>query len=114
MRRHLAHPSRRRLREWLEHGDDAIDPHLSTCERCATRIEDLSEPQRPMADALIAVLAPPADLQPRLRSGIATKMQTREDLQLLVELLGIPVHTLRALSPPDDNLPQSSPSPPED
>lgn len=100
MRRKLWHPTRRRLAAWLEQGDAAIDAHVAVCERCAGRLEDLSRPAVPLGDALRAMLAPPPDLQPRLRTGIARKMQTREDLRLLVELLGLPWQTAQALATP--------------
>lgn len=103
--RRLWHPSKRRLQDWLEHGDDEIDEHLGTCERCATRLEDLSQPETAIRDALREMLRPPEDLQPRLRAGVARKMQTREDMRLLVDLLGIPWQTARAMS---TDPPQSS------
>ncbi len=100
MKRQFRHPSRRRLRSWLESGDPSIDAHLATCETCATRLEDLSAPAADLGEALRTTLAPPQDLQPRLRAGIAQKLQTREDLRLLVELMGIPMQTIRMLSDP--------------
>lgn len=100
-RRRIGHPSKRRLLAWLEDGDDSIDVHIAGCDRCATRLEDLSQPATAIGDALRAMLAPPPDLQPRLRSGIARQMQTREDMRLLFELLGVPWQTARAMSAPD-------------
>ena len=102
----LRHPSKRRLLAWLESGDASLDDHLATCERCASRLEDLSQPETAIRDALREMLRPPEDLQPRLRAGIARKMQTREDLKLLFELMGIPWQTARVLSkppPPSDD-----------
>ena len=90
-RRRIWHPSRRRLTAWLEDGDQSLDAHISTCERCATKLEDLSQPSVPLGDALRAMLAPPPDLQPRLRNGIAARLQTRDDLRLLFELMGVPL-----------------------
>ncbi len=99
MKRHLWHPSKRRLSTWLEHGDESIESHLSDCEHCATRLEDLSQPSPSIRDALSTMLAPPDDLQPRLRAGISRRMQAREDMRLLVELMGIPWQTAQAISP---------------
>lgn len=100
MRRRVWHPSRRRLKGWLDHGDASLDVHLTTCERCATRLEDMSQPAGSLGDALRTMLAPPADLHPRLRAGISRKVQTREDLKLLFELMGIPWQTAQAMQPP--------------
>ncbi len=102
MKRSLWHPSKRRLTAWLEGGDDSIESHLADCERCATRLEDLSQPSPSIRDALSTMLAPPDDLQPRLRAGISRRMQAREDMRLLVELMGLPWQTARAISPDGD------------
>lgn len=103
--RRFGHPSRRRLEVWLEQGAPDLDDHIAGCDRCASRLEELGAPSGPLGDALRAVLEPPADLQPRLRSGIATKLQVREDLRLLAEMFSIPAQTLRALGPPPDTEP---------
>lgn len=105
-RRRILHPGRRRLTAWLERGDPSLDDHIAACHRCATVLEDLGQPDAPVADALRTVLAPPPDLQTRLQAGMTTKMQARDDLRLLVELLGLAGQTLRAMAPPD-------PSPPD-
>ena len=99
-RRRIRHPSKRRLLAWLEEGDASIDAHIAGCDRCATRLEDLSQPATAIGDALRAMLAPPADLHPRLRTGIAAQMQNREDMRLLFDLFGVPWQTARAMSAP--------------
>ena len=104
-RRRIFHPSRRRLTTWLEGGDPSIDDHIAGCHRCAAVLEDLGQPDSRIGEALRTVLAPPADIQRRLQVGMAAKMQTREDLRLLVELLGLPAQTWRAMGPPDPSPP---------
>ncbi len=38
----LLHPSARRLRHWLDHGEPHdVDRHVGDCSRCATRLEEL-------------------------------------------------------------------------
>lgn len=108
-RRHLLHPSRRRLAAWLEDDglDAKVDAHVATCDRCATRLDDLSEPAVPLGDALRSMLSPPEDLQPRLRNGIARKLQTREDLRLMIEMLGVPWQTAQLLADPPPEPPAS-------
>ncbi len=92
------HPSRRRLAAWLAGELPEFDRHVDTCERCANRLEDLASPGPSIGDALRQALAPPEGLAPRLTSGIARKMQTRQDLSTVVDLMGLPIHTARALS----------------
>ena len=103
MSRGFPHPSRRRLSAWLEHGDDSLDDHIDGCERCASKIEAISRPSASIADALQATLAPPPDLHPRLRTGIAKKMQLGDDMEFLIGFLGLPWATIQALSelPPE-------------
>ena len=105
MRRRIWHPSKRRLREWLEEGDERLDAHIDGCGRCAARLEDLSQPTASLADALHSMLAPPDDLQDKLRVGIARKLDARADLELLGEMLALPWRTMQAMTadPPDDD-----------
>lgn len=98
MSRSFLHPSKRRLAAWLEHGDADIDEHIDTCERCATKIEALSKPTPPIGDALRAMLEPPPDLQPRLRTGIARKLQAQDDLEFLLGFVSLPWGTVQAMS----------------
>lgn len=92
------HPSRKRLEAWLAGTAPELDDHVDTCERCADRLEALASPGPSLGDALRRALAPPSGLAPRLTSGIARKMQTRQDLSTVVDLMGLPIHTARALS----------------
>lgn len=97
------HPSAIRLEAWLDTGDPVVDAHVVTCERCARVLENTVAPGPALGDILGSVLTPPADLQARLHRGIAKKIQTREDVRLLAELLGLPLDTLRAMgSPPTE------------
>lgn len=95
------HPSRVRLHAWLD-GEAAgdVDEHLRTCHRCAGVLEASAAGTPPLSSLLAEILTVPADLEVRLRSGIAERLQTREDLQLFVELIGVPAETLRALGAP--------------
>ena len=92
------HPSGKRLAHWLEGELPELDDHIDTCERCANRLEQQANPGPGLSEALRRALAPPTDLAPRLTSGIANKMQTRQDLQTIADLMGLPIHTARALN----------------
>jgi hypothetical protein len=97
------HPSKVRLHAWLD-GEAAgdIDDHLLHCERCAATLEASAAGTPTFAGLLDQVLAAPEDLEARLRGGVAARLQTREDLRLLVELLGVPMETLKTFSAPQD------------
>lgn len=93
------HPSTRQLRHWLETPDEAssIDDHVATCDRCAARMENLAAPLPDLATALSRSLEPPGDLVRRLGARMTTSMRNREDLQLLLDLLGVPWRTVQDL-----------------
>ena len=94
----LRHPSRAKLTLWVDgRGRPEIDSHLSTCERCATKIESLAHPQVDLRLALTLALQPPDDLVPRLRSGVHKRLDGRQDLNLLGQMLGLPWQTARIL-----------------
>lgn len=92
------HPSTRRLAKWLESGGpDDIDRHVADCARCATRLEELAEPVPELTTALNQTLQPPDDLVRRLGVRMTDSMRSREDLAIIVELMGIPWHTVQTL-----------------
>lgn len=92
------HPSARRLHDWLDSGGPHdIDRHVAGCSRCATRLEELAEPVPQLAGALSLTLQPPDDLVRRLGAKMTDSMRTREDLVILLELMGVPWHTVRTL-----------------
>ena len=69
------HPSKRALREWLAGDiDEDVDNHVSTCERCASDLEDLASTDTgtSLREALLAVLDPPEYLAHRLGRCSAT------------------------------------------
>ena len=93
------HPNRKRLAAWLDglEVDEALDEHLDTCERCAATIEELAAQDDPVQNALQRVLAPPDDLQQRIESGIGARLQNRQDVSLVAELMGIGLGTARVV-----------------
>ncbi len=84
------HPPRRLLLEWLDgaDGSDRLDPHLDTCEVCATRLMDLEsvDAGRSIKAALDEVLAPPEDLALRLEDGVKTRLASRVVFGVLADL----------------------------
>lgn len=97
------HPSARMLRRWLDTGGTAdVDDHVARCTRCADRLEVLAAPAPELSAALVASMRPPDDLVHRLGVRMTESMRTREDLQILLELMGIPLGTLRNLMTEDD------------
>lgn len=98
------HPSTRKLQRWLdEGGPDDVDAHVVDCARCANRLEELAAPLPELSDALNQTLRAPDDLAQRLGARMTESMRSREDLQLLLELMGIPLGTVRSLMMEDDS-----------
>lgn len=92
------HPTRRTLRRWLESDDvGPADEHISSCRRCANRLEDLAAPVPALGEAISRSLRPPDDLVERLGARMTESMQNREDLQIFLDLLGVPWRTVQNL-----------------
>ena len=92
------HPSARKLQRWLdEGGPEDVDAHVATCARCANRLEDLAAPLPELSAALSQSLQAPEDLVQRLGARMTESMRSREDLQIILELMGIPLSTVRNL-----------------
>lgn len=90
------HPTRARLAEWLDGAAPELDDHVHYCARCAEGLDGLDEPGSPLGEALETVLRPPDDLSVSLRGGIARRKLERADVELLTDLLALPLHTFRA------------------
>ena len=94
----VRHPSKKALRRWLDADElTSIDEHVSTCDRCASRLEILAPPTDDIAEALNRALDAPEDLVTRIGTRMTESMRNREDLQILLELLGIPWRTVQNL-----------------
>ena len=61
-------------------------------------IEELAAADDPVSSALQTVLAAPPDLRQRLESGISARLQNRQDLSMLVGLMGIGFQTARLMT----------------
>jgi len=94
----FVHPTKRALRRWLDGAEtDSIDEHVSTCRRCAARLEDIAAPVPDLGDAISRSLQPPDDLVERLGARMTDSMRNREDLQIFLDLLGVPWRTVQNL-----------------
>lgn len=96
------HPSAKKLERWLAADSEVeldidVDGHVATCDRCANRLEDLALPVPELGAALSATLQAPDDLVQRLGARMSNTMRNREDLQLFLELIGVPFDTVRTL-----------------
>jgi len=99
MKKHIWHPPARKLALWLDGEDDArVDAHVASCERCATKIENIDASEVSLRDQLLHLLQPPSELDERLRRPIDTRMRGREDLSLISELFGLPIRAARVMS----------------
>ena len=81
--------------------DPVLDEHIATCERCATRLEELAQPLPALTDALSRSLRAPDDLVQRLGVRMNTTIRSRDDLRLFFELMGVPFATVRSLMEDD-------------
>jgi len=97
------HPSSRKLQRWLDHGaPEDVDAHVAECSRCANRIEELASPAPELTEALSRSMQAPEDLVQRLGARMTDTMRSREDLQILLDLMGIPLSTVRNLMMEED------------
>jgi hypothetical protein len=92
------HPTKRTLSRWLDSdGTGPADDHISSCRRCANRLEDLAAPVPALGDAITRTLSPPDDLVERLGVRMNDSMRNRDDLQIFLDLLGVPWRTVQNL-----------------
>ncbi len=113
----ILHPSRRRLLAWLEHDDgvasnagdlDAVNDHVEQCERCATRLEDLSsgadEPAEfaeELGAALRQVYEPPPGINDRVMKKIDERERADREISLFLGLFAIATDTADLMLPDD-------------
>lgn len=96
------HPSKDRLRAWLDDaGDDdqELESHIDGCSRCSSVIEAIGEAgvNETVVLALAQVLAPPSDLPDRLEAQVSERLSGRELVGLMAEMFGAGVETGRLL-----------------
>lgn len=104
------HPSRAKLRAWLTGADlDSagiddpelawIDEHLSTCDRCASVLENLEEPETSgaISAALTTVLAPPDAFGDRLELAVSERISSRDVAGYIADVFGAGLETTRLL-----------------
>jgi hypothetical protein len=101
----LRHPNDQVLQRWLNgEGDNDLDEHVTTCQRCATNLERLEPPSEDaIGEALAELLAPPVDLTERLQQGVAAKLSSQQVMNVIVDLFGAGFETSRLLMTGDDD-----------
>ncbi len=96
----IGHPGKRQLRAWL-HGEstDRLDEHLSSCERCASVIENMEEPRTDglIAETLHKILEPPGDLADRIEVRVAERLDSRQVVGYMAEMFGAGLETSKLL-----------------
>ncbi len=96
----IGHPSKRQLRAWLlGESNDKLDEHLSSCERCASVIENMDEPRTDglIAETLSRVLEPPPDLTSRIELRVAERLDSRQVVGYVAEMFGAGLETSKLL-----------------
>ena len=97
------HPNSEQLSSWLNGGHEHLNDHIDSCEKCASRLDELdgslggsvtaiTEDLRP---ALLTLLQPPEDLHERISVRIAARLQNRHDADLFASLVGVPIEASR-------------------
>lgn len=101
----LRHPNRDTLQQWLNgDGDSATDLHVGTCQRCASKLEELEpDSESDIGQALAAALAPPEDLTDRLEEGVNARLSSRQVMNVVADLFGAGLETSRLLLIEEEN-----------
>ena len=95
----LRHPETVALDHWLSGAtDDQIEKHVDSCQRCAAVLEELDTSTLvEIGDALAQALAPPPDLTERLITGVNAKLSSRQVIDVVADLFGAGMETIRLL-----------------
>lgn len=94
------HPSKSKLTAWLDGvANPKVDDHIASCERCATTIEQISADAETsqLGEVLAKVLEPPEDMTLRVEEAVASKLESREVLELVSGLFVSGVETSKIL-----------------
>lgn len=107
MRRGLFHPSRSRLREWLDTGTPAgVGEHVEHCDTCADRLEEIDQADSalttlddsgPLRAALAELIAAPDDLTDRVLVGLDGRRRAERELALFAGLFSIGIETAQLM-----------------
>jgi hypothetical protein len=91
--------------------------HVESCERCASRLIDLSDretsgidkatDEAPLAQVVRADWAPPADLAERVIRGIDERQRNERDLSVMLGLSGVATETASLMLQPDPETPEA-------
>lgn len=83
------HPNAVQLTSWLDGGAAEIDEHVSSCAICAQTLGRLEDSQADLRPALLRLLQPPADLENRVSTELARRLQATADNELFSSLFGV-------------------------
>lgn len=105
--RSLFHPSRPRLREWLDTGTpEGVGEHVERCEACADRLEEIDRTDPaltdlagsgPLREALAELIDPPDDLTDRVLIGLDGRRRAERELALFAGLFTIGIETAQLM-----------------
>lgn len=92
------HPSDEALLGWLETGRPArVERHLDECGPCMDRLDALSDLDPALRSGLATATAPPEDLVPRTADRVQVRVGAQDALSMVVELFALPWWTLDAV-----------------
>jgi hypothetical protein len=86
----LFHPSQRRLLVWAE-GTQArwTNRHISRCDRCFERLDEMTALDSEAVRMLQEALAPPEGFRRKTERELQSRVRNRDTLQLVGELFGV-------------------------
>ena len=86
----LFHPTSRRLLRWAEAEKPArVERHIQRCDRCASKLETLTQLAPSGVSLLRAALTPASGVEDRVLEGVQSDLAEHETLSVLADLFGI-------------------------
>ncbi len=98
------HPTNRALQKWLAMGGPArVDRHVEGCAQCQEYLDGVSSLDPATRTGLVAVTAPPTDLQERVSDGVDIRLRDEAAAGAFADLFAIGWDFLKCVIDPDPN-----------
>lgn len=95
------HPSRERLKAWLETGETRrVESHIDRCDRCQSILEELSELDDAVLVDLQTMVTAPDDITDRTNSGLDERLRDEAAVGAFLDLFAIGWDVVRSIVEP--------------